>query len=157
MALTATLSADQSSVVSGQRVNFVLGVANTTGAQVTVSGIAIQCSPVSSSWSGGSILITPSTSLSITNGVTAEFTFDEAFWSQPLLPVAVAATGTEETAYTIVALTTMSDGTVVVSSTVTVQVSPATQTYSGVQFSPWLYGEARFEFLQASYLIPVLL
>lgn len=157
MAVTATLSVDQSSIVSGQRVNFVVAVANSGSDAVTVTGIAATVSPLGSASTDGEVQFTPSTPTQIGGSATVYYTFDDTFWAQPLLPPVVSATGSEESAFGVTVVVSIGTATTAVSNTVTVQVSPATQTFSGVSFAPWLYGELRFEFLQASGLYPPIL
>lgn len=141
MAITAALTATQSSVQSGQKVGFVLVLSNSGGADVTVTDVITSSTGAANK---STPRFTPSSSTTIPAGGTLTVSWEASFFAGAQATQASFACAVSATVYT-------SDGSVTTpANTCTVQVTAPTL------YRPWVLGQPRFDALQDSYMLAVI-
>jgi hypothetical protein len=150
MAITVQLTADESSINSGQATSYIVAISNTGASALNVSSIVMSTSPNSAVASVSAPVLGPAAvkQIAATSGVV-RYACQGVFYASQTLDTA----DTEQTPIGVYATVATSDGTNTASNTVTMQVTP---NASPAIAMPSRGGQLRFDSNNNSNLLVVL-
>lgn len=134
MAVTAEISANETSVQNGAPVRFVVKISNTGAAALDVENVTITTRPLSAAVAIGQPSFTPAstTQVAATNG-TLHVPFGGTFYALPKF----VGSPTQQSGVGVAATVTMSDGTIVTSQIVNIQITPTTEPMTATPSGQW--------------------